>query len=185
MSFLDHLEDPRQRLFKSFGAIAVGCVAGWFLVDRWHAVAFLKAPIAPYLPDGKLIVLSPTEPLMIAFKLAVILGCILASPVVLWQVWAFLSPALYAKERKVVVPVLVVGTLLFLSGAALSFIFVVPQALRVLFSFQNDALSTMITFEKYFDFITQLMLAMGISFELPLVMVILAAFGLVTPAMVS
>lgn len=185
MSFLDHLEELRVRLFKSFAAIAVGCVAGWFLVDRWHAVAFLKAPIAPYLPDGKLIVLSPTEPLMIAFKLAVILGCILASPVVLWQVWAFLSPALYAKERKVVVPVLIVGTILFLSGATLSFIFVVPQALRVLFSFQSDALATMITFEKYFDFITQLMLAMGISFELPLVMVILAAFGLVTPSMVS
>lgn len=185
MSFLDHLEELRIRLFKSIAAITVGFVGGWFLVDRYHGVTLLKAPIAPFLPGGKLVVLSPTEPLMIELKLALILGCILASPVVLWQVWAFLSPALYQRERKVVVPALVAGMALFLSGAACAFIFVVPQALRVLFSFQSDALATMITFEKYFDFVTQLMLAMGLSFELPLVMIILASFGIISPSGIS
>ena len=174
-----------MRLFKSIAAITAGFVAGWFLVDRYHGVTVLKAPIAPFLPDGKLVVLSPTEPLMIELKLALILGCILASPVVLWQIWAFLSPALYLRERKVVVPALVAGMVLFLTGATCAFVFVVPQALKVLFSFQSDALATMITFEKYFDFITQLMLAMGLSFELPLVMIILAMFGLLTPSGVS
>lgn len=185
MSFLDHLEELRIRLFKSLAAISAGFVGGWFLVDRYHGVTLLKAPIAPFLPGGKLVVLSPTEPLMIELKLALILGCILASPVVLWQIWAFLSPALYQRERKVVVPALVAGMVLFLSGASCAFIFVVPQALRVLFSFQTDALATMITFEKYFDFVTQLMLAMGLSFELPLVMIILASFGIISPSGIS
>ena len=185
MSFLDHLEELRSRLFKAAVALFAGFVGGWFLVDALHLVSVLKAPIAPYLPDGKLIVQSPTEPLMIALKLAFILGCLLASPVVIGQIWAFLSPALYPRERKVVVPALVAGVLLFLTGAWLAFKFVVPQALQVLFSFQSDALITMITFEKYFDFIVQLMVALGVSFELPLVIIILAAFGLVTPAGLS
>ena len=182
MSFLDHLEELRVRIFRAVAAITLGVVAGWFLVERFHLVALLKSPIAPYLPDGKLVVLSPTEPLMIVLKLAFILGCLLASPIIIWQVWGFLSPALYARERRIVVPALFVGVGLFLVGATLAFLFVVPQALKVLFSFQTDALATMITFEKYFDFVVQLMVAMGISFELPLVILILASFGLVTPA---
>ena len=185
MSFLDHLEELRIRIFKAIAAIMVGFIAGWFLVERFHLVAVLKGPIAPYLPAGKLVVLSPTEPLMIVLKLAVILGCILASPVVIWQIWGFLSPALYLRERKIVVPALSVGVVLFLLGAVLAFVFVVPQVLHVLFSFQTDSLATMITFEKYFDFVVQLMVAMGISFELPLVILILASFGLVTPAALS
>ncbi|HEU4569513.1 MAG TPA: twin-arginine translocase subunit TatC [Gemmatimonadales bacterium] len=185
MSFLEHLEELRIRIFRALAAITAGFVAGWFLVERFHLVALLKAPIAPYVPGGRLTVLGPTEPLMIELKLAFIVGCILASPAVLWQVWAFLSPALYDRERKVVVPALSVGALLFLAGAALAFIFVVPQALKVLFSFQSDALAPMITYDAYFSFITQLMLAMGLSFELPLVIVILASFGLVTPAGLS
>jgi Tat protein translocase TatC len=185
MSFLDHLEELRDRLFKALGAVTLGFIAGWFLVERFGVVALLKAPIAPFLPDGKLVVLSPTEPLWIVLKLSFITGCVLASPVVLWQVWAFLSPALYARERKVVVPALVVGAFLFLLGAAGAFLFVVPQALEVLFSFQNESLATMITFEKYYDFVVQLMLAMGISFELPLVIIILSAVGAVSPAGLS
>ena len=99
MSFLDHLEELRSRLFKALGAVTLGFIAGWFLVERFGVVQLLKAPIAPFLPDGKLVVLSPTEPLWIVLKLSFITGCVLASPVVLWQVWAFLSPALYARER--------------------------------------------------------------------------------------
>lgn len=185
MGFLEHLEELRVRIFRAGAALMVGVVAGWFLVEKFHLVAVLKAPIAPYLPDGKLVVLSPTEPLMIVLKLAIILGALLASPVIIWQVWGFLSPALYARERKIVVPALVAGVGLFLLGAGLAFVFVVPQALSVLFSFQTDALATMITFEKYFDFVVQLMVAMGVSFELPMVIIILASFGMVTPAGLS
>jgi Tat protein translocase TatC len=185
MSFLDHLEELRVRIFRALAAVILGFIGGWFVVERFGLVTLLKSPIAPYLPDGKLVVLSPTEPLMIVLKLAFILGLLFASPIVIWEIWGFLSPALYARERRIVVPALFVGVGLFLTGAALAFIFVVPQALEVLFSFQTEALATMITFEKYFDFVVQLMIAMGISFELPLVIIILASFGLVSPAGLS
>ena len=116
---------------------------------------------------------------MIVFKLGFIVGLVLASPVILWQVWAFLAPALYAREKKALVPALFVGLLLFLAGAALAYVFVVPQALRVLFSFQTEAIRPIITYDAYFRFVLQVVLALGISFELPLVMIILAWLGIV------
>ncbi|HET9293497.1 MAG TPA: twin-arginine translocase subunit TatC [Gemmatimonadales bacterium] len=182
MPFLDHLEELRSRILKALGAVVAGFAVGLWVVQRFQFVSLLKEPIAPYLQGGRLTVLSPTEPVMIVLKLALVLGLVLASPVLLWQLWAFLAPALYEQERKAVVPALVVGAVLFLTGAALGYIFVVPQALRVLFSFQSEALQPMITYDAYFGFVMQIMLALGISFELPLVIIILAVLGVVTPA---
>ena len=119
---------------------------------------------------------------MIVFKLGFVVGLLLASPVLIYQAWAFLSPALYDRERKVIFPALVVGLGLFLVGASLGYIFVVPQALRVFFSFQAESLQPMITYDAWFGFVLQIVLALGLSFELPLVIIILAALGVVTPA---
>ena len=182
MPFLDHLEELRTRLLRALGAIVVGFGAGLWLVEKLQLVALLKAPIAQYLPDGKLVFTSPTEPLMIVFKLGFVVGLLLASPVLIYQAWAFLSPALYDRERKVIFPALVVGLGLFLVGASLGYIFVVPQALRVFFSFQAESLQPMITYDAWFGFVLQIVLALGLSFELPLVIIILAALGVVTPA---
>ncbi|HXE57138.1 MAG TPA: twin-arginine translocase subunit TatC [Gemmatimonadales bacterium] len=182
MPFLEHLEELRLRIIRSLGAVVVGVVVGYWLVQRFQLVVLLKQPIAPYLPDGKLAVLSPTEPLMIVLKLAFVVGLVLASPVIIYQAWAFLAPALYQQEKRAVLPALVAGTVLFLVGAALGFLVVVPQALRVLFSFQSEALQNVITYDAYFGFVLQIVLALGISFELPLVIILLAWLGVVTPA---
>jgi sec-independent protein translocase protein TatC len=182
MPFLDHLEELRWRIIRSLAALVVGFGIGFWLVQRFQLVSLLKTPIAPYLLDGKLIVTSPTEPVMIVFKLSFLMGLILASPVLLWQVWAFLAPALYEREKKALVPALFVGTLLFLVGAVLAFHFVVPQALRVLFSFQSEAISPFITYDAYFGFVLQVVLALGLSFELPLILIILSWLGVVGPA---
>ena len=182
MPFLDHLEELRMRLLRALGAIVVGFGVGLWLVEKLHLVALLKAPIASYLPSGKLTFTSPTEPLMIVFKLGFVVGLLLASPVLIYQAWAFLSPALYDRERKVIFPALVMGLGLFLVGASLGYIFVVPQALRVFFSFQAESLQPMITYDAWFGFVLQIVLALGLSFELPLVIIILAALGVVTPA---
>jgi len=182
MPFLDHLEELRWRIIRSLAALVVGFGIGFWLVQRFQLVSLLKTPIAPYLLDGKLIVTSPTEPVMIVFKLSFLMGLVLASPVLLWQVWAFLAPALYEREKKALVPALFVGTLLFLVGAVLAFHFVVPQALRVLFSFQSEAISPFITYDAYFGFVLQVVLALGLSFELPLILIILSWLGVVGPA---
>src|SRR4029079_8225408 len=119
---------------------------------------------------------------MFIFKLSFVVGLVLASPVVFWQVWAFLAPALYGREKRVLVPALFAGAGLFMLGGVLAWIFVVPKTLEVLFSFQSEAIAPMITYDAYFDFIVQVVVALGISFELPLVMIILAWLGIVTPA---
>src|ERR1051325_7465799 len=167
MPFLDHLEELRVRILRSLLAVVACFALGLWLTDRLRRLDLLKRPIAPYLPQGKLVVLSPTEPLMITLKLGFIVGLVLASPVLLWQLWAFLSPALFA------------GLALFLAGGVLSFELIVPQALRVLMSFQQGSFATMITFDAYFSFVIQLVLALGLSCELPLLMIILAALGLI------
>src|SRR5919109_465629 len=184
MPFLDHLEELRWRILRSLGAIVVGFGVGLWLVQRFQLVNLLKLPIAPYLTGagGKLIVTSPTEPVMIVFKLGFLVGLVLASPVILWQAWAFLAPALYEREKKALVPSLFVGLVLFLTGMILAYLFVVPQALRVLFSFQSEAIAPFITYDAYFGFVLQVTLALGISFELPLVIIILSWLGVVGPA---
>lgn len=185
MPFLDHLEELRSRILRSLLAL-VGCFGlGIWLVNRFQLIDVIKRPIAQYLPDGRLTVLSPTEPLMILFKMGFVLGLVLASPILLWQLWAFLSPALYEKEKKTLVPALFVGLALFLAGGIAAFILVVPQALRVLMSFQQGSFNPMITFEHYYSFVLQVVLALGLSSELPLLMVILASLGIVNVPMVN
>ncbi len=184
MPFLEHLEELRVRLVRVLLALVAGFAAGLWVVQRFEFVNLLKAPIAPYLKvtGGKLVVTSPTEPVMITLKLALIVGLVLVSPVLVYQIWAFLSPALYAKEKRVVVPALAAGLVLFCGGGAFAFVYILPQALPILFSFQSEGLEILITFEKYFSFVVQLVLAMGLCFEIPLVMMLLGVLGVITPA---
>lgn len=182
MPFLEHLEELRVRIFRSLLALVAGFGAGFWLVQHFRLVSLIKIPIAPYLPDGKLTVLSPTDPVMIVLKLSFVVGLVLASPVLLWQLWAFLAPALYEKEKKTLVPALFAGLALFLAGGLFAWVFVVPTALRVLLSFQTESFATLITYNEYFSFVLQIVLAMGLSSELPLLMIILAALGIMTPA---
>jgi Tat protein translocase TatC len=184
MPFLEHLEELRVRLVRVLLALIAGFAAGLWVVQRFEFVNLLKAPIAPYLKitGGKLVVTSPTEPVMITLKLALIVGLVLVSPVIVYQVWAFLAPALYTREKRAVVPALGAGLVLFCAGGFFAFLVILPQALPILFSFQSEGLEILITFEKYFGFVVQLVLAMGLCFEIPLVMMMLSALGVVTPA---
>src|SRR6267378_3915964 len=150
-------------------------------LDHVDVIGLLIRPIAPLIPGGKLRVTGPTEPFFITLKFAFVLGLVLASPVLGYQVWAFLVPALYPRERRLIVPALAVGALLFLVGAAAAYSWVLPRALAVLLSFQQGVFDPLITADKYFAFAAQLIIAFGVVTELPLVIVILAALGLVTP----
>lgn len=184
MPFLEHLEELRVRLVRVLLALIAGFAVGLYVVQQFKLVSLLEAPIAPFLKvtGGKLVVQSPTEPVMITLKLALIVGLVLSSPVLIFQIWGFLSPALYAKEKRVVVPALLFGLVLFCCGGAFAFIYLLPQALPILFSFQSEGLEILITFEKYFSFVVQLVLAMGLCFEIPLVMMLLGGLGVITPA---
>jgi Tat protein translocase TatC len=177
MPFLDHLEELRGRIFWILGALAVGVGVGIWLVIRYELVVELTKPIAPYLPGGQLTVLSITEPVMVNLKLGFVFGLVLASPVVIAQLWAFLAPALYDRERKALVPALIAGLGLFLTGAWLGWAYAVPLTVRVLLTWQADAFINQITFANYFSFLLSMTLALGLCFELPLIMIVLAALG--------
>src|SRR5882724_5554140 len=181
MPFLDHVEELRWRILYSLLAIVVCTLAGWIIVEHVDVIGLLIRPIAPLIPGGKLRVTGPTEPFFITLKFAFVLGLVLASPVVGYHVWAFLVPALYPRERRLIVPALTMGALLFLAGAAAAYFWVLPRALAVLLSFQQGVFDPLITADKYFAFAAQLIIAFGLVTELPLVIVILAALGLVTP----
>ncbi|HEY6156541.1 MAG TPA: twin-arginine translocase subunit TatC, partial [Gemmatimonadales bacterium] len=181
MPFLDHLEELRWRILYSLLAVVVGTLVGWVIVEHIDVIGLLIEPIKPLIPGGKLRVTSPTDPFFITLKFAFVVGLVLASPVVGYQAWAFLTPALYERERRLIVPALSAGALLFLGGAAAAYLWVLPRALGVLLSFQQNVFDPLITADKYFAFAAQLIIAFGVITELPLVVVILAILGLVTP----
>ncbi len=182
MPFLDHLEELRWRILWSLLALVLGTVAGFLIVQYFDVLTLLKRPIAPYLADGRLFITRPTDAFMLTIKLAFIVGLILAAPVIGWQLWRFLSPALYDREKRLVLPALSAGLVLFLSGVFIAYTWVLPAALRILFSFQRDDLEPIITAAAYLTFALQVILAFGAMFEVPLVIVMLAALGIVDPA---
>ncbi len=181
MPFLDHLEELRWRILWSLVAILVGTVVGWWLLDKIDIIEVLKRPIAPYLPGGRLVFTSPAEPFMLTLKVAFALGCLLASPVVIYQIWAFLSPALYERERRLIIPALAVGVVLFLAGAIACYQWLLPAALKVLIGFQRSDLTAMITIDRYFGMAVPFVVGSGLVAELPLVVTVLASLGIVTP----
>ena len=181
MPFLDHLEELRWRILWSLLAILVGTIVGWWLLDKIDIIEVLKRPIAPYLPGGRLVFTSPAEPFMLTLKVALALGGLLASPVVIYQIWAFLAPALYEREKRLMVPALGVGVVLFLAGAAACYQWLLPAALKVLLGFQRTDLTAMITIDRYFGMAIPFVVGCGLVAELPLVVTILASLGIVTP----
>ncbi len=181
MPFLDHLEELRWRILWSLLAILVCTIVGWWLLGKVDIIEVLKRPVAPYLPGGRLVFTSPAEPFMLTLKVAFALGCLLASPIVIYQIWAFLAPALYEREKRLIIPALAVGVVLFLAGAAACYEWLLPAALKVLLGFQRSDLTAMITIDRYFGMAVPFVVGCGLIAELPLVVTILAALGIVTP----
>lgn len=181
MPFLDHLEELRWRLIWAIGALGVGLAIGVFVVVHFNAIYFLEKPILPYLHGRKLVYTHPGDTFSILMSASMVIGGIIALPMIAYQVWLFLSPALYKREKKMVIPVVVAGTLLFAAGVALAYYFVLPLALDYLMHLESDALDPMITASEYFGFVTTLCVAFGAVFELPLAITGLTALGIVKP----
>jgi sec-independent protein translocase protein TatC len=185
MPFLDHLEELRKRLFWIGGAIVIGVVAGFILLSNLDIIRLLERPILPLLHGQKLIYTHPGTSFHILLNASLVLGILLASPVIVGQIWGFLAPALYAHEKKVVIPVLISMVALFLAGVALSYFVVLPLTLKFLMSIESTALTPMISATDYFDFAISMCLAFGLVFEVPIAILALTALGLVTPQFLS
>lgn len=185
MTLVQHLEELRRRLIISAAAVAVGSVAG-FLLYR-PVLDFLQQPYqeaVASLPDTiteKLIVTTPTEPFLAFLKIGLFVGLLLALPVILYQLWRFITPGLTARERRMGIPFVLASLVLFAGGAVFAFA-IVPRGLAFLFSFGGDNLVPLLTIDRYLSFLFFLVLAFGLSFELPLLLLFLTGVGVISSA---
>nr|MBO6294881.1 twin-arginine translocase subunit TatC [Schwartzia sp. (in: firmicutes)] len=175
MSILRHLEELRTRIIRSLIAIAVGSGVSYFFIDE--IMHYLTLPTG-----GKLYYLQPAEAFFTYIKIAIFAGFLLALPVVFYQAWKFILPALTVRERTVIGILVPSSVLLFFGGLAFSFFLVLPAALQFFMGFGSESLAPMFTLHQYFDFMLSILLPFGAVFELPLVLVVLARFGIVTSA---
>lgn len=175
ISFIDHLEELRQRIIVAFLAVAVGAAVCFFF-------AF---PILRILtrPAGKisLVYLSPIEPFMVKFKIAIWAGLFLAMPVVLYQTLAFVAPALKSKERKFVYPIIAGLIVLFALGVFFGYEAVMPVGIKWLFGQAGNELKANLTASMYVSFAFMFLLGFGVAFETPLVILFLVKLGVVSP----
>lgn len=185
MPFLDHLEELRWRIIWSLAAVIVSVGVAFWVMLQFDVIGLLEKPILPYLNGRHLVYTHPGDPFSIVLNAAIALGAAIALPVVFYQLWLFISPALHRHEKKLVVPMFLFATFLFLSGVCLSWFVVLPLALPWLMSFGGPSLEPMITASEYFGFAISMTLAFGICFELPIVIISLALLGIVTPKVLN
>ena len=183
MPFLDHLEELRWRILWSVIAITIFSVIGFALVYYFDVLDLLIAPVrtAREDPDLQLIYLSPAAPFFVTLKLAIYGGIIMAFPIVAYQMWSFLSPALDKNEKRAIIPALYLGMLLFMAGVAMAYFAALPVTLEFFKTFEGDALLGTLEINQTLGFIVKILLGFGAVFEMPVVIMMLTAMGLVTP----
>jgi len=179
MSFLEHLGELRVRIFRALLAIVLLFLVGWYY-SRQIFIFFL-APILPFLNGHKPVFLEITEPFLLYMKVALLAGIFAASPVILYQLWAFISPGLYPRERRYAAPFIVFSSLFFIGGGLFGYYVAFPYAARFLLSVAED-FEPALTVRSLFQFESKLILGMGLIFEMPVVIFLLAKVGIVTPA---
>ncbi len=178
MTLVDHLGELRSRIFKSLLAVAIGTAVGFLYVPQLIAIA--RQPIG----DRPLYFTSPGEAFFIQLKLAIVVGLILAMPVILFQLWRFISPGLTSHERRLARPWVPIALLFFAIGVAVAWV-VLPFAMTFLLGFETPDLRALITADNYFGFVGTLFLAFGLTMEFPIVLVLLSKVGIITSRRLS
>ena len=182
MSFLEHLEELRQRLLRSVVALLVAFGICFYFARNIYT--FLARPLTTTLHQvgvsDKLVYTNPVDPFNLMIKLALLCGLFLASPYILWQIWLFISPGLYRNEKKYVWPFVSLTSALFAAGGYFAYALAFPAALRFLVQYGNQ-FQALVTINEYWDLAISIIVAVGLVFELPVVLLLLSIFGIVTP----
>jgi sec-independent protein translocase protein TatC len=179
MTLLQHLEELRRRIVAGLLALVVAFLVCWgFAKEIFH---FLARPIYGALPAGeKLAFLGVTDAFLLYFKVAGLAALFLSAPFWLFQLWRFVSPGLYHRERRMAFPFIFFGTFFFLAGGAFAYYVAFPFALEFLLDVGAE-FKAVITVERYFSFLMTVILGLGVMFELPVLIVLLSLIGVVTP----
>ena len=180
MSFLEHLEELRKRILYSIIALGISFFVCWgFAPEIFH---YLELPILQYLPKGeKLAFTRLASPFFLYMKVAFLGAIFLSAPVILWQVWCFISPGLYKKERRYAAPFIISASLFFLLGGWFGYTYIFPMTCKF-FIEMGQNFKQVVTVDDYFSFASKMILGTGLVFETPILIFFLARFGIVTPA---
>lgn len=173
MTFLDHLEELRKRILYSLIALGVAAVIGFFFSQR--VLDLLTRPVP------SLVFLAPAEAFVVQLKVALVTGLFLAAPVIFYQFWRFVRPALQKHEVKYIASAVVVSSLLFVVGVAFAYLVVVPVAMKFLLGFETPKLRAMISISQYVGTVGAFLLACGVIFQLPVIMFFMTKLGVITP----
>ena len=178
MTLLEHLEELRRRLAWSIAAIFVGFLLCWYWAQP--IFAWMAVPITQFLPNGeKLAFTGLVDPFMLYMKVALLAGIFLASPVVMYQFWLFVSPALYRHERRMAVPFIVFTTVFFLGGGYFGYKIAFPMVVHFLLQV-GQGFRQVVTINEYFSMASKVILGLGLVFELPVLILLLARLGILT-----
>jgi sec-independent protein translocase protein TatC len=175
MSLMEHLEELRKRIIHALLYLFVGCAIAGFL--NRHLTAFIQKPLN--VSGLKLTQVHPTDAINFDIKTALVFGAIFASPFILYQIWLFISPGMYAHEKKYVVPFMFATVGLFLAGAWFGYRYVLPQTMAILILDFGKNFNHMIGIEEYTGFFLAVILGLGVTFELPILIFFLSLFGIV------
>ncbi|MFY9315994.1 MAG: twin-arginine translocase subunit TatC [Burkholderiales bacterium] len=180
-TFISHLVELRERLVRAAGAVLVLFAVFAF---AWPGAGtiydFLAAPLMQALPEGaKMIATGVITPFMVPVKVSALVAFMVALPYVLYQAWAFVAPGLYEHEKKLAAPIIIASTLLFLLGVAFCYYFVFGQVFTFIHGFAPKSITPAPDIEAYFSFVITMFLAFGVTFEIPIVVVILVRSGVV------
>jgi sec-independent protein translocase protein TatC len=179
MSVLDHLDELRRRIIVSLLALVVGVVAA-FIGKDWVFFVVERPLKAIRGPGAQLVTFSPTEPFMTIVRVSVYVGLIIALPVILYEVWAFIMPALYEREKRSVLPYVLFTLLLFLGGVAFGYFVVLPIGLSFLIGYGGDIFNQQLRASEYLSFVSVFLLGFGVVFEMPAFILLLSALGVVS-----
>ena len=180
MSFLEHLEELRKRLLISLLSVLGAFLICWNFADR--IFGWVAMPLAKFLPPGsKLVYTRLTEPFMLYMKVAFFAGIFLSSPIIMYQLWRFISPGLYKRERRYAAPFIIFATLFFVAGGYFGWRVILPGACDF-FLQTGKQFTQMIKVDDFFSFASKMILASGLVFETPILIFFLARMGIVTPA---
>ena len=179
ISFTAHLEELRTRLITCSIAIGAGFAVAYFFKERIFQI--LTQPLMKIMQTGdKLIFTGLPEAFFTYLKVALLMGIILATPVLLYQFWLFIAPGLYQKERNLLIPIVFLSTIFFLGGAFFGYFIVFPFGFKFFLGFASDSIRPMPSMKEYLTFATKLLLAFGVVFELPIVITFMARLGIVS-----
>jgi sec-independent protein translocase protein TatC len=180
-SFISHLIELRDRLVRATIGVLIVCVGLLVWPGPARIYDFLAAPMLASLPAGaKMIATGVAAPFLVPMKITLVLAVLVALPWVFYQIWAFVAPGLYAHEKRLVLPLVISSSLLFIAGVAFCYFFVFGRVFHFITTFAPTSIAVMPDVENYLDFVMSMCLAFGATFEVPVVVVILVRMGIVS-----